>query len=105
MTPLQAPQFTASGPSPLGFPAASPALEKFGLKFSSGGAHISRTMMLSELGAVLASVPQNSGADYREAILRRNVLGKTTDSTRQKSLRHLRELYALDKATPIFAVL
>ena len=53
----------------------------------------------AELGAVLANVPQGSGAaDYREAILQRNVLGKTTDSTRQKSLRHLRELYALDEA-------
>ena len=62
--------------------------------------------MLAELGAVLASVPPGStAADYREAILQRNVLGKTTDSTRQKSLRHLRELYALDEATPIFAVL
>jgi hypothetical protein len=95
-----------SGLSSLGFPSASPALENFGFKFSSGGAHISRTMMLSELGAVLASVPQGSGAaDYRQAILRRNVLGKTTDSTRQKSLRHLRELYALDETTPIFGVL
>ena len=94
------------GPSSLGFPPVSPALEKFGLKFSSGGAHISRTMMLSELGAVLASVPQGSvAADYRDAILRQNVLGKTTGSTRQKSLRHLRELYALDEATPIFVVL
>jgi hypothetical protein len=92
--------------SSLGFPVVSPALEKFGFKFSSGGAHISRTMMLSELSAVLASVPQGSGAaDYRQAILRRNVLGKTTDSTRQKSLRHLRELYALDETTPIFGVL
>ena len=92
--------------SSLGFPTVSPALEKFGFKFSSGGAHISRTMMLSELGAVLASVPQGSGAaDYRQAILRRNVLGKTTDSTRHKSMRHLRELYALDETTPIFGVL
>jgi hypothetical protein len=92
--------------SSLGFPVVSPALEKFGFKFSSGGAHISRTMMLSELAAVLASVPQGSGAaDYRQAILRRNVLGKTTDSTRQKSLRHLRELYALDEITPIFGAL
>ena len=67
------------------------------MKFSAGGPHISRTMMLAELGAVLASVPPGSAAaDYREAILQRNVLGKTTDSTRQKSLRHLRELYALD---------
>lgn len=40
--------------------------------------------MLAELGAVLANVPQGSGAgDYREAILQQNVLGKTTDSTRR----------------------
>ncbi|OFW00077.1 MAG: hypothetical protein A3F68_05135 [Acidobacteria bacterium RIFCSPLOWO2_12_FULL_54_10] len=90
----------------IGFPAASPALEAFGLKFSSGGAHISRTMMMQELGEVLANVRQHSGADeYREAILQQNVLGKTTDSTRQKSLRHLRELYALDEDTPIFGLL
>lgn len=62
--------------------------------------------MLTELDAVLAAVPLGSGAtDYREAILQRNVLGKTTDSTREKSLRHLRELYALDEATPIFGLL
>ncbi len=92
--------------SSLGFPAASSALETFGLKFSSGGAHISRTMMLEELGAVLAAVPKDSdAADYREAVLHKNVLGKITDSTRQKSLRHLRELYAVDEATPIFALL
>ena len=75
------------------FPAVSPALEAFGLKFSLGGAHISRTMMLAELDATLAAVP--GAADYRDAILQRNVLGKTTDGTRQKSLRHLRERYAL----------
>lgn len=89
-----------------GFPAASEALEAFGLKFSSGGAHISRTMMLKELDAVLAAVPIPSTAgDYREAILQRNVLGKITDSTRKESLRRLRELYALDEATPIFGLL
>ena len=79
------------------------ALDKAGCKLTSGGAHISRTMMLSELGAVLTNVPQGSGPhDYHKAILQKNVLGKTTDSTRQKSLRHLRELYSLDEATPIF---
>ena len=62
--------------------------------------------MLAELDAVLAAVPVGSGvADYRDAILQRNVLGKTTDSTRQKSLRHLRELYAIDESTPIFDLL
>ena len=51
-------------------PVAAPILEKFGLKFSSGGAHISRTMMLAELATVLAAVPLGSSSDdYRAAIL------------------------------------
>lgn len=79
---------------------------KFGLKFTGGGTHISRTIMLAELEAVLAAVSQGSTAgEYRDAILQRNVLGKTTDSTRQKSLRHLRELYALDEEVPIFKLM
>jgi hypothetical protein len=106
MTRFVDPQLTVSSVSSLAFPAATRALQTFGFKFSSGGAHISRTMMVQELGAVLSSVPLgSSAADYHEAILQRNVLGKKTDSTRQKSLRHLRELYALDQATPIFGLL
>ncbi len=62
--------------------------------------------MLEELGAVLAAVPKGSdAADYREAVLQKNVLGKITDSTRQKSMRHLRELYAVEEGTPIFGLL
>jgi hypothetical protein len=106
MTRLDDLQLTAGSVSSLGFPAASPALETFGLKFSSGGPHISRTMMLAELSAVLANVPRESGvADYQEAILQRNVLGKNTESTQRESLRRLRELYALDEETPIFGLL
>ncbi len=91
---------------PAAFPDASQALESFGFKFSSGGEHNSRTMMLAELAAVLAAVPFGSAvADYREAILQRNALGKATDSTRKESLRRLRELYALDEAKPIFGLL
>ena len=88
------------------FPAVSAAREGFGLKFTPGGPHVSRTMMLKELGAVLTSVPQGSGvAEYRAAILVQNILGKATDSTRNESLRRLRELYALDEAKPIFGLL
>ena len=93
-------------PASPAFSAGAPVLESFGFKFSAGGAHISRTMMLGELGAVLAAVPiGSSSAAYRAAILQRNVLGKTTASTRRKSFRHLRELYALDEAVPIFSLL
>ncbi len=63
-------------------------------------------MMLAELDMVLANVPLGSRADdYRDAILQRNVLCKTTDSTRKESLRRLRELYALDETTGIFGLL
>lgn len=96
----------ASELSPFGFPMVSPAVEAFGIKFSSGGAHLSRTMMLTELDAVLAAVALGSSAlDYRAAIVLRNVLGKATDSTRKESLRRLRELYALDETRPIFKLL
>jgi len=88
------------------FPGASGMLERFGLKFTAGGPHISRTMMLPDLGAALAGVPSGSSiADYRAAIVERNVLAKTTESTRKESLRRLRELYALGEATPIFGLL
>ena len=82
------------------------ALGQAGCKFNSGGSHISRTIMLAELRLVLDAVPSGSPPGrYRSAILTLNVLGKGTESTRQKSLRHLRELYALDEATPIFGLL
>lgn len=82
------------------------ALEQAGCKFTSGGSHSSRTIMLAELELLLDAVPSGSPPDtYRSAILTLNVLGKGTESTRQKSLRHLRELYALDEATPIFGLL
>lgn len=81
-------------------------LEQAGCKFTPGGSHISRTIMLAELKLVLDAVPSGSPQDiYRSAILTLNVLGKGTESTRHKSLRHLRELYALDEAIPIFGLL
>lgn len=97
---------TATRTEPPYFPRPSRPLEQFGLKFSVGGAHISRTMMLGELAMVFAEVrPCATAAEYREAIVLRNILGKKTESTRQKSLRHLRELYALDDGCPIFGLL
>jgi hypothetical protein len=88
------------------FPHVSEGLVEFGMKFSNGGTHASRTMMLQELDKTLAAVPMGQdSADYSEAILQQNVLGKTTASTRQKSLRHLRELYALDERVAVFGLL
>lgn len=99
-------QIRSRGSEQLSFPAASSALVQSGFKFTAGGAHISRTLMLEELGSVLDRVCFGAASSiYRDAILQENILGKATDSTRHKSLRHLRELYSLDESTPIFYAL
>lgn len=82
------------------------ALEQVGCKFTPGGSHSSRTIMLAEVQRVLDTVQAGSPPDsYRLAIVTHNVLGKGTDSTRRKSYRHLRELYGLSESVSLFAVL
>lgn len=68
--------------------------------------HTSRTLMLSELTALLAS--QVGGADlsdYRHAVLEDNVLLKETFAGRQKTFANLRQLYGLEATHPLFPVL
>lgn len=85
------------------FPPRETRLEAVGVKFTPGGAHISRTMMLREIGLLLRALPpHSSAAAYSDAVVVGNVLGKGTESTRKKSLRHLRELYGLTTELPIF---
>lgn len=60
--------------------------------------------MLTELEAVLGATGRDvTYEDYATAIVDENVLAKSTRATRQKSLRHLRELYALRSDIPLFA--
>jgi hypothetical protein len=80
-------------------------LESFGLKLSPGGAHISRTMMLEEASLLLSALPPIATADdYRRATIEENVARKATRSTREKTFRHLRELYGLSTQIPLFAI-
>lgn len=80
-------------------------LERFGLKVTEGGAHISRTIMLKEISRLLASSDAAGNLeDYGRSVVGRNVLGKATESTRQKTFRHLRELYGLSAVLPIFSI-
>ena len=89
----------------LGFPSSNRSVESFGFKVSEGGAHISRTIMLSEISRLLATTrPEATMEDYRRAVVDKNVVGKATETTRQKTFRHLRELYALSSKVPIFSV-
>ena len=68
------------------------------------GTHTSRTLMLSELRLVLASAgPASDYADYLSAAVDSNAIQKATRSTREKTFRHLRELYALRQTVPLFS--
>lgn len=63
-------------------------------------------MMLSELSLLLEATPLDASPDdYQSAVLEDNVLLKKSESTRKKSLKHLRELYVLDGGDPLFAAL
>lgn len=69
----------------------------------SGGTHTSRTIMLSDLRALLSSVPADSSLDdYTAAVLEENVLGKTSLNSRKRSLRYLKELFLLDPDRLLF---
>lgn len=75
-----------------------------GMSNEPAGTHTSRTIMLDELSALLASCSRNASyEDYVAAVVDANVLGKSTLATRKKSLRHLRELYSLRADVPVFA--
>jgi hypothetical protein len=63
-------------------------------------------MMVGELRQLLASCPSDaSRTDYARAVIEDNVLGKSSESSRQRSFRYLRELYGLDSCDSGFRAL
>lgn len=60
-------------------------------------------MMLEDLRLLMAHTqPHAMRADYLEAVVDGNVLGKPTRKARELAFRHLATLYALDFENPIF---
>jgi hypothetical protein len=81
-------------------------LRAAGFRWGEKGTHTSRTIMLDELRAVLASCrPDATRDDYLVAIREDNCLGKRTSATRKLSSQRLSELYALDQDVPLFWVM
>lgn len=77
-----------------------------GFRFGHVGTHSSRTMMLEEINSLLLAMPPGAKPeDYASAVIGENCLGKQTIANRRHSLQHLRELYGLDGAVPLFRVL
>ena len=67
---------------------------------------MARSMMLQELEGICQSLPQDSvPSDYQLAIEQENLLGKPTFGSRQKTYRHLVELYGLNSNLPLFRLL
>ncbi len=88
------------------FPPIPPAGERFGFSTTQTGGHMARSMMLTEITNLFGSLPVEATlADYREAVLEKNSLGKPTFSSREKSFRHLKQLYSLDSARTLFRLL
>jgi len=100
---------TLSQAKPLAFYPPSgpaPAAERAGFRFGDKGTHSSRTLMLSELEAVLGAAPDGADREaYATAIVDGNCLGKPTTSTRRISNQRLGELYGLDRHIPLFRVM
>jgi hypothetical protein len=63
-------------------------------------------MLLADLASVLAHCdPTSDLGQYRKALIDSNVAGKDSLSSRQRTFRYLRELYALDPHEPEFRAL
>lgn len=66
----------------------------------------SHTIAVPHLIELLRAVPAEAPQErYREAVVDDNVLGRPTQAGRQRSFRHLRELYFLDPSRLEFAAL
>lgn len=72
----------------------------------SGGAHTSRTIMLSELRQLLHACSVEADLEaYRSAAIDENALSKRSVPARERSFRYLRELYSLDLGQDSFGTL
>jgi len=79
-------------------------LINLGFGFEKGGAHLARTMMLTDLTILLEHVnnPKALKIEYVKAIEEENCLGKKSGQTRKISSRHLKSLYSLDPENTLF---
>jgi hypothetical protein len=79
-------------------------LKRFGFSYERGGVHTARTIMLTELRALLLYVDKadTAKAEYLAAIQTANCLGKRSGKTRMLTYRHLVDLYALDPCFMLF---
>jgi hypothetical protein len=77
-----------------------------GFSNSPIGTHTGKTMMLPELRLLLGAVPKTATlAEYKEASLSENALGKSTAANRSNTIKYLKQLYGLRPDVPVFAAM
>lgn len=78
-------------------------LGALGFRFEIGGVHLSKTMMLGDMVALLAAAGPGDASrhDAADLVLQQNVLGKSTGSARKLALQRLNTLYGVTSAFPI----
>ncbi len=72
-----------------------------GFREAPGGVHLSKTMMLAELTAVMDAVL--AGKSPHDAVLSDSVLGKATGAARRLALSRLNTLYGIMTPLPLQA--
>lgn len=76
-----------------------------GFSSASVGGHSARSMMFLEMRALVCAMPLDvSKDDFTRVIVEENALNKPTQSSRKKSLRHLVELYGMERSQALFRV-
>jgi hypothetical protein len=75
--------------------------EALGFRLAPGGVHLTKTMMLAELTAILNRVPDSDPETVQSAITLDNLLGKPTGTARRLALSRLNALYGILKPRPI----
>ena len=86
-------------------PEITNRLISLGFSGNGTGGHMARSMMLEEIAALSKNLPVDTAPEgYKNAILEDNALGKPTYSSRQKSLRHLVQLYSLNPSFALFRI-
>jgi len=69
----------------------------------SGGPNTSHTIVVDALAMLLAALPTGAAqAEYEEAALKGNMLGKQTEGARRRTFRYLKELYLLRPNSLLF---
>lgn len=83
----------------------STSLAKLGFYFGASGAHAGRALMLDDLALLMAHAPEGAtNAWFSNAILKENLLAKSTINNRDHANRRLRQLYALDSGVCLYRV-